>query len=59
MGNFLEKVVKNIPTTNNNGNIIPNNIQGNLRHLGEKGGQKYSNFVDKIVDLIFKNIAVR
>ncbi len=54
MGNFLEKVVKNIPTTNNNGNIIPNNIQGNLRHLGEKGGQKYSNFVDKIVDLIFK-----
>lgn len=54
MGSFLEKVVKNIPTTNNNGSIIPNKVQGNLKYIGEKGGQKYSNLVDKIVDLIFK-----
>lgn len=54
MGNFLEKVVKNIPTTTNNGSIIPNNVQGNLKNLGEKGGQKFSDLVDKIVDLIFK-----
>lgn len=54
MGNFLKKNVNNIPTTNNNRSIIPNNVQENLRYLGEKGGQKYSDFVDKIVDLIFK-----
>ena len=54
MGNFLEKLVNNIPSTNNNGSIIPPNVQGNLRDLGEKGGEKYSNLVDKIVDIIFK-----
>lgn len=54
MGNFLEKVVKIIPTTNNNGRIIPNNVQGSLKDLGEKGGQMYSNLIDKIVDVILK-----
>lgn len=54
MGNFLEKVVKIIPSNNNNGNLIPNNVQGNLRNIGEKGGKKYSDLVDKLVDSIFK-----
>ena len=54
MGNFLEKVVKFIPSSNDNGSIIPNNVQGNLRNIGEKGGQKYSNLVDKLVDTILK-----
>ena len=54
MGSFLEKVVSSIPTTINNGGSIPNKVQGNLKNIGERGGQKYSNFVDKIVDSIFK-----
>lgn len=54
MGNFLEKVVKIIPSSSDNGSVIPSNVQGNLRNLGEKGGQKYSNLIDKLVDSILK-----
>lgn len=54
MGNFLERVIGSMPTTNSNGDIIPSNIQRNLKSIGEKGGQKYSNIVDKIVDTILQ-----
>lgn len=54
MGNFLEKVISNLPANNNNGSIIPSAVQDNLKSLGEKGGQKYSDLVDKIVDSILK-----
>lgn len=52
--NILKKIVSNIPATNGNGSIIPSNIRANLEKIGEKGGQRYSDLVDKIVDLIFK-----
>jgi len=54
MNHDLEKFVKNIPLTSNQGGLIPNNIKENLENLGTKGGQKYSDLVDKIIDLIFK-----
>ena len=54
MGNFLEKLTNIIPANNGGGDIIPTNVQNNLRNLGEKGGQKYSNLVDKLVDTILK-----
>ena len=41
-------------SSNNGGHIIPHNVKDNLTKLGDNAGQKYSNLVDKIVDLIFK-----
>jgi hypothetical protein len=34
--------------------FIPDYIEKNLKDIGTKGGQKYSDFIDKIVDAIFK-----
>lgn len=54
MGNFLEKIASNLPIGSGEGSIIPTNIADNLSNIGQKGGQKYSNLVDKVVDSIFK-----
>lgn len=54
MGDFLDKLSPLIPKNDEGGVPIPGHIKDNLTKIGEKGGQKYSDFVDFVVDSLFK-----
>lgn len=54
MENFLEKISGSLPENVGKGSLIPPQVRKNLEQIGQKGGEKYSNFVDKLVDMILK-----
>lgn len=54
MSDFFKNISALVPRNANGDVMVPSGIKNVLSDVGAKGGQKYSNFIDKIVDLIFK-----
>lgn len=54
MSEFFKNLSALVPKNANGDIMVPSGIKNVLSDVGEKGGQKYSNFIDKIVDSIFK-----
>lgn len=54
MNKFFENISSLVPKNGNGDIIVPNSIKSRIFNVGVKGGQKYSDVVDSIVDLIFK-----
>lgn len=54
MDKFFENISSLVPKNGNGDIIVPDGIKSKISNVGVKGGQKYSDFVDSIVDLIFK-----
>lgn len=54
MNKFSENISSLIPKNDTGDIIVPDGIKSRISNVGVKGGQKYSDFVDSVVDLIFK-----
>lgn len=54
MGNIIEKISGSLSENVGRGSLIPPQVRKNLEQIGQKGGEKYSNLVDKLVDIILK-----
>ncbi len=54
MSDFFKNISALVPRNANGDVMVPSGIKNVLSDVGAKGGQKYSNFIDKIVDSIFK-----
>lgn len=54
MSDFIKNISSRV-SKNPNGDIrVPSGIKDVLSDMGAKGGQKYSNLIDKMVDSIFE-----
>lgn len=54
MNKFSENIFSLIQKNGNGDITVPSGIKSTLSNIGARGGQKYSDFVDFVVDFIFK-----
>ena len=54
MNKILENNSSLVPKNDTGDILVPDGIKTWISSIGVKGGQKYSDFVDSVVDLIFK-----
>lgn len=54
MNKFSENLSSLIPKNVNGDVIVPDGIKSKISNIGVRGGQKYSDLVDFIVDFIFR-----
>lgn len=54
MNKFFENTSSLVPKNGNDDILVPDGIKSRISNIGVKGGQKYSDAVDSIVDFIFK-----
>lgn len=52
MSDFLKKISDFVPKNDNGDVMVPPSVKNIFSDMGAKGGQKYSNFIDRIVDSI-------
>lgn len=54
MNKFFENISSLVPKNGNGDILVPDGVKSSISNVGVKGGQKYSDVVDSIVDFIFK-----
>lgn len=52
MSDLFKKISDFVPKNDNGDVMVPPSVKNIFSDMGAKGGQKYSNFIDRIVDSI-------